>query len=328
MNEESCIQSGECNDKDVLDMSIHGGVCIGSYHVDMKGNIECDHNSPYGCINEDLTTKEACEDEDHHEWIVPSLERDACLSKWGCFNEKKNYFTLKNESQCSSCDDHVWRPYFEWTSASWLEREIVPLTWQLKEYSPIRKVEPSLDVFSFTSEIHDLIGGLFSYSFSTHGRCRYGSILPLVETILCDCSVEESNDPKVCFQSTQEQHVASTQGCPYLSMSMLSRNLEIYTYPTSFPPEGFCRNITVYATSASTYKLDPSRSISSAIFQNTETNAFWVVKNSRKTFIGQIVSDAFRVVIDSTLNDDIQLCFNISSSIEKSELATDRKSVV
>lgn len=240
-----------------------------------------------------MEKSDQCEEEKLCNWDRNIDNEIECGQGFACINCDSNCNEIEDELTCIN------------NNGVWIQ----------KEFYSVRSIGQSFDVRSFLKDVQMATDFLNSHLFSTEGSCRYTTSLSLIESLLCDCFDNNSaNNESPCFDPAVEQHIANGFSCDslesYFSFDHVSLKIPERAFHNDNADHNSCHSFKIFKRSAYSYQIDPSRSVSSSIFQNLETNEFWVVQNNRSVVIGQILSHGYHIKFEGSLDKPIELCID------------------
>lgn len=331
-SQTGCINHGSCSDADFilpilteLGRNSTDGVCVTPFTFNADGGVFCADNTttqiPSGCVDRSFSTMDACTSNNSaYIWEVLATNESTCIGKGQlCRNERGVALPLSPE-QCLLCSTASLNYYYNWRIGIWTDARIQKLSWVDREwYNPLY-LEEGLSITTLADDIEAAVADVLTFPFITEALCRYTTSYSVAGSLVCDCTPGSSTN---CFSSISNQRVGANRACPGIESSLNTRVATLQIYPNSYPSGATCQLVEVYSTTASEYELDESHSLSSAIFQSSPTNSFWVVRRQGlDVAVGQIVSGGVNVTLGEVeLSGPITLCIYVEDDIERAEIA-------
>ena len=321
-----CESRGFCSDAAYLSTYVNSttvqGVCVAplTYNIDgvycaINGSIRI----PSGCIDLSFTNASACNDASStYVWEVLATNQQDCINKGSaCLNSLGVPLPLSTQ-ECSLCSSATITPYYTWTSGQWTSARVQELNWVTRATDHPFTLASTPNIVSLRSHIENAAADVLTYPFITDALCRYTTSYTVASSLVCDCTPSSAGN---CFSSISNQRVGANRAC-YGSSSVVNTRVGTLTvYPYTMPAGSLCELVTLYSTSASEYELDQSHSLSSAIFQSSPTNSFWVVKRQGlDVAVGQIVSGAVNITVGAVAGP-MRLCIFVESDITIANVA-------
>jgi hypothetical protein len=326
--EAGCVQHGICSDDSHLSPYIQmlggDGVCITPFTYNIDGAF-CQDNTTYfvpsGCVDLRFTNETEClGNGTDYIWDRLATTESECLAKGsGCVTELGITLPLSPE-ECALCLSTVDQPYYTWETGVWQRGIFVRTKWVTRAMENTLMINDSLSIVRLKRSLSEAAADVLTYPFITEALCRYTTSYTVAGSLICDCSPNSAGN---CFSSISNQRVGANRACPGISSTVNTRVAQLVVYPDSYPQDAACELAELYSTTAPEFELDESHSLSSAIFQSSPTNSFWVVRRQGlDVAVGQIVSGAVHVSLGNVaLANPVQLCIVVETDIEQAPIA-------
>lgn len=324
-----CIQNGFCSDASILGPYIaelgSDGVCIQPFEYFLDG-VAC-QNGTYsvasGCVNLSLPNSGNCT-EAGLSWVTLATSQAECMAHGqGCrFASTPNVLLDIPISTCSLCSSAETFYYYTWTHGVWTQGRVQQLAWVNRTYEAPFKIGPQLAFNDLIADLDSAVASVLTFPFITEALCRYTTSYSVASSLICDCSPDSPGD---CYTTVVNQQVGAGSACSGIESTLNTRIASLTVLGNALPAHSSCQLVSLYSTSASEFELDESHSLSSAIFQSSPTNSFWVVTaQGSSVSIGQIVSGAVNVTVGdvtSVGDDSVYLCIYVESDIQQAHIA-------
>lgn len=326
VTENGCNSHGSCSDAAELapilaTLGRTDGVCVLPFTFNADGAYCADNTTsqiPSGCVSQIYGTEEECTNASlTYVWEVLATTRAECMAIGTyCKNERGINLPLTAD-ECSLCSTASVASYYTWTVGVWTSARVQQLSWVERQwYNPLTLAD-GLNIALLQDDIESAVADVLTFPFITEALCRYTTSYSVAGSLVCDCT---SNDNTSCFSSISNQRVGANRACPGIESSVNTRVATLQVFKDSFPAGSTCQLVEIYSTAASEYELDESHSLSSAIFQSSPTNSFWVVERHglKDVAIGQIASGAVNVTFGEfdRLAGRVWLCIYVESDID------------
>ena len=328
---KTCNSQTECENNGVCEGKVNISGCFSPFEPDFYGTPYCNGlipntaEVPYGCHQNNITTKETCESLSNSWgsfiWIGDSkfiTDNITCerISNKQCYNYQYGIWVKMNSLDCEQCGLSYSKP-LNWKQGLWTPGVMIPLIWTNRTVQPIRKVVPTLNYIKFSQEITQALIQKVALAYSTEAVCRSVPILDSISSLVCDCNGDSSVNEK-CYEAKPSTEVGVLRACPHIATEIVLGPTRLNVSAESILIEdGRCGLIYINQTYASTYEQVLVPRLSSDLFITRSPNLFAVVKNSNLESIGQIVSDGITIYWDQsiTINSSLQLCIEINERI-------------
>lgn len=328
--ENGCATHGSCSDSTYLTPILTAagradGVCVSAFTFNADGAYCADNSTvkiPSGCVYPSFDSDESCYNASAaYVWETLAVNEATCIEKGTYCQNEQGIALPKTAEECALCSTATSSAYYTWTVGAWTAARLQELSWVERQwYNPLTLAQ-GLNIASLQTEIEAAVADVLTFPFITEALCRYTTSYSVAGSLVCDCTV---NDNTNCFSSISNQRVGANRACTGIESSVNTRVATLQILNTSFPTGTSCQLVEIYSTAASEYELDESHSLSSAIFQSSPTNSFWVVEryDLKDVSVGQIVSGAVNITFgDLTLSGPVYLCIYIERDINVASIA-------
>lgn len=326
-DETVCVNHGSCSDADSLGpilatLNRTDGACVIPFTFNADGAYCADNTTlqiPSGCVSSVLSTEEECANaSSSYIWEVLATTEAECIAIGTYCRNGKVALDLDADA-CSLCTTATVASYYTWKGGKWTTARMQQLQWVERQWFNPLTLADGLNVALLQDDIGAAVADVLTFPFITEALCRYTTSYSVAGSLVCDCT---SSDNSNCFSSISNQRVGANRACAGIESSVNTRVATLQVFKSSYPAGSSCQLVEIYSTAASEYELDESHSLSSAIFQSSPTNSFWVVERHglKDVAIGQIVSGAVNVSLGSVkLSDSVWLCIYIEDDIDIAE---------
>lgn len=329
-NQAGCISNGLCSDAAYLipilvnlSRSLDDGVCVTPLTFETDGSY-CPENTtqiPSGCVVGIYEFEEDClANGTDYVWETLAQYEDECVNKGSsCKNENGVALPLTRE-ECALCITATSVPYYSWNPSTWTTASLQQLSWIERQWHKPLNLTQSLAVAQLTTEISTAVADVLTFPFITEALCRYTTSYAVAGSLVCDCASKTSSS---CFSSISNQRVGANRACTGIESDVNTRVASLKIFQDTYPAGSACQLVEIYSTTASEFELDESHSLSSAIFQSSPTNSFWVVRRQGlDVAVGQIVSGAVNITLGSVpLSNRVWLCIYVETDIQQAKIA-------